>query len=151
MSLYQHKPHPHKPRNVNEAHDEQLTFGQRIADSVAATVGSWPFIIIQSVLLATWIIINIIAFSLRWDPYPFILLNLMLSFQAAYTGPFVLMSSNRQAAKDRLAAENDYQINLKGEEETRQLIQHLYEQDKELLIQSKILGDIFDLLRREKS
>jgi uncharacterized membrane protein len=88
----------------------------RIADAVAASVGSWPFIPTQSVLLALWIITN--GFLLRdwigqkpFDPYPFILLNLVLSFQAAYTGPVVLMSQNRQAARDRDEAEHDHEVN----------------------------------------
>ena len=92
------------------------TPGERIADTVAARVGSWPFILVQSTLLALWIIGN--AFIIRdwlngkpFDPYPFILLNLMLSFQAAYTGPFVMMSQNRQAARDRDEAEHDYKVN----------------------------------------
>jgi|SRR5579872_20474 len=151
MRLFEHKPHRYRIKNLNEVHDDQLTFGQRIADNVASTVGSWPFIIIQSALLASWIVINIVAFTLRWDPYPFILLNLMLSFQAAYTGPFVLMSSNRQAAKDRLMAEHDYQINMKGEEETRQLIQHLYEQDAELLKQTNMLIDLLQHTKGNQS
>lgn len=75
--------------------------GDKIADQVAATVGSWRFIIIQSTLLLIWLILNITGIVFRWDPYPFILLNLALSFQAAYTGPVVMMSQNRQAARDR--------------------------------------------------
>ncbi|MGH2696687.1 MAG: DUF1003 domain-containing protein, partial [Actinomycetota bacterium] len=84
-------------------HIDRRTPGERVADSVAATVGSWPFIIVQSVLLAVWIVANAIVIG-SWvagrpfDPYPFILLNLVLSFQAAYTGPVVMMSQNRQAA-----------------------------------------------------
>src|SRR5256885_4423628 len=70
---------------------EQLTLGQRIADTVAATMGSWPFIIIQSVILAAWIVLNVTAYMQQWDPYPFILLNLALSFQAAYAAPFIMM------------------------------------------------------------
>lgn len=147
MALFEHTPHKYKPRNVNQLHDDQLTFGQRVADKVASTVGSWPFIIIQSVLLALWILLNTIAFIMHWDGYPYILLNLMLSFQAAYTGPFVLMSSNRQAAKDRLTAEHDYQINMKGEEEIRQLLQHLDAQDHELLKHTDML---IDLIRHVK-
>jgi uncharacterized membrane protein len=92
------------------------TVGERIADTVAARVGSWPFIIVQTTLLALWIIGN--GFLIRdwlsgkpFDPYPFILLNLMLSFQAAYTGPFVMMSQNRQSARDRDEAEHDYGVN----------------------------------------
>jgi uncharacterized membrane protein len=76
--------------------------GAKIADKVADTVGSWRFILIQSAFLAAWIIFNSLAFTYHWDGPPFILLNLMLSFQAAFTGPFVMMSQNRQAQKDRL-------------------------------------------------
>ncbi len=103
--------HDHPPViNVNEAADEQMTLGQKVADKVAATVGSWPFIITQSIILASWIILNTIAWIYKWDPYPYILLNLALSFQAAYAAPFVMMSQNRQSEKDRLTAQNDYTI-----------------------------------------
>ena len=84
--------------------------GDKIADKVTAAIGSWRFIIIQSTLLFFWLIFNIVGiFGLRWDPMPFILLNLMLSFQAAYTGPVVMMSQNRQAAKDRLRDDTEAQ------------------------------------------
>ena len=84
-------------RNVNEVDQERLTFGQRIADTVADTMGSWPFIITQTTILAIWITLNATAWINHWDPYPFILLNLTLSFQAAYAAPFIMMSQNRQA------------------------------------------------------
>ncbi len=102
-------------RNVNEVEEERLTLGQRVADTVADTIGSWPFIIIQTCILFIWIVLNVTAWINRWDPYPFILLNLMLSFQAAYAGPVIMMSQNRQSAKDRLAAEIDHQVNTKAE------------------------------------
>src|SRR5262245_52605660 len=92
-------------RNLNELVDERLTPGQRIADAVARNMGSWRFIIIQSCLLASWVAVNAAAWSQHWDPYPFILLNLALSFQAAYAAPIIMMSQNRQEAKDRLRAE----------------------------------------------
>jgi uncharacterized membrane protein len=100
---------------VNVRHLEERTLGERVADGVAAGVGSWPFIITQSILFIMWVLTNafIIADWLGgepFDPYPFILLNLVLSFQAAYTGPVVMMSQNRQAAKDRDEAEHDYRI-----------------------------------------
>jgi len=83
---------------------------------VAETVGSWRFIIIQSILLTLWILFNILAVIKHWDPYPFILLNLMLSFQAAYTAPIIMMmSQNRQSDMDRERAEHDYQVNVKAE------------------------------------
>ena len=94
---------------------EQPNLGARIADHVAATMGSWPFIIVQSVMLIAWMTLNITAWINHWDPYPFILLNLALSFQAAYAAPFIMMSQNRQADIDRLAAKRDYEINIKAE------------------------------------
>ncbi len=100
-----------------------FTLGQRVADRIAAVVGSWRFVIIQSVILVGWIIVNAVAWGERWDPYPFILLNLMLSFQAAYTAPVILMSQNRQAEIDRQTQINDYEINLKAELEI-ELLHH---------------------------
>lgn len=104
---------------VNVAHFEGRSSGERIADAVAARVGSWPFIVIQSTLLMLWIVYNAyVAVRLLnhkgFDPFPFILLNLMLSFQAAYTGPVVMMSQNRRASKDRDMAEHDYAINQRS-------------------------------------
>jgi len=96
-------------------------------------MGSWPFIIIQSMILAAWLAFNAIAWAYRWDPYPFILLNLALSFQAAYAAPIIMMSQNRQAAKDRLDAENDYNINVKAEEEVKSIMQHLEQQDEMMI------------------
>jgi uncharacterized membrane protein len=103
-------------RDVNQLHYGSLTFGQRVADGVAAIMGSWRFIILQSVILAAWIVLNVTELVWRaWDPYPFILLNLLLSFQAAYAAPIIMMSQNRQAAKDRLQADLDLQTDLKAE------------------------------------
>ena len=99
--------------------------GQRIADKVAEVVGSWRFIIIQSSLLALWILLNVVGYIQHWDPYPFILLNLALSFQAAYTAPIIMMSQNRQAVIDRLSAKQDYTVNLKAELEIELLHQKL--------------------------
>lgn len=151
MSLYQHKPHPHKTRNLNDMHSERMTIGQKIADKVASGMGSWKFIIIQTIIVTVWIVMNVWILLHPFDPYPLILLNLVFSTQAAYASPLILMSQNRQSAKDRLTAENDYQINLKGEEETRQLIQHLYEQDKELLKQTNMLIDLIQHTKGKKS
>ena len=99
--------------------------GDQIADWVAATMGSWVFIITQSVILVIWIILNVTAYVEHWDPYPFILLNLALSFQAAYAAPFIMMSQNRQAAIDRAAATTDYEINAKAELEIELLHQKI--------------------------
>lgn len=93
----------------------RLTRGAVLADWVAGTVGSWRFIIIQSILLGIWITLNMMAFIYHWDPYPFILLNLALSFQAAYAAPIIMMSQNRQSEIDRRHAEHDYRINVKAE------------------------------------
>jgi uncharacterized membrane protein len=95
--------------------------GQRIADGVARIVGSWRFILIQSAVLAVWIALNATAYVARWDPYPFILLNLVLSFQAAYTAPIIMMSQNRLSEVDRRHAESDYRINVKAELEIEAL------------------------------
>jgi uncharacterized membrane protein len=126
--------HDHPPIvNVNEVADEQLALGQRIADGVAATMGSWRFIIIQSCILTAWLILNSVAWINHWDTYPFILLNLALSFEAAYSAPIIMMSQNRQAAKDRLMAESDYHCNTKGEVEVRNIMEHLDHQDVVIL------------------
>lgn len=91
------------------------TRGQRLADGVAATIGSWRFIIFQSTAIVIWITGNVLTGPHAWDPYPFILLNLLLSFQAAYTAPAIMMSQNRQSEMDRRHAESDYEINVKAE------------------------------------
>ena len=127
----------------------QLTVGQRIADAVAAGMGSWRFIIIQSVILAIWVALNVTAYVQRWDPYPFILLNLALSFQAAYAAPFIMMSQNRQQDIDRQAAEHDYQVNIKAELEIELLhekIDKLREQEVVQLTQA--VSDLTSLLQQ---
>src|SRR5487761_1962603 len=123
------------------AHD--LTVGQKIADWVAATMGSWNFIIIQSALLTVWIVLNVTAFVQRWDPYPFILLNLALSFQAAYAAPFIMMSQNRQQDIDRKEEENDHQINIKAELEIELLHQKIDQlREKEVLSLTEAVSDL---------
>jgi uncharacterized membrane protein len=92
-----------------------LTRGQRLADGVAATIGSWRFIALQSTAIVLWIAGNALVGANAWDPYPFILLNLLLSFQAAYTAPAIMMSQNRQSELDRRHAQTDYEINVKAE------------------------------------
>ena len=129
---FKHDRHP-AVVDINQIADERLSVGDRVADAVASGVGSWPFIITQSVLLALWLVLNSVAWIQHWDPYPFILLNLALSFQAAYAAPFVMMSQNRQATKDRLTAENDYKTDTKGEEEIRHIMEHLDHQDQIIL------------------
>ena len=104
-----------KPARFDVRQVRLPTRGALLADWVAKTVGSWRFIIIQSVLLGIWIILNLIVIIDHWDPYPFILLNLVLSFQAAYAAPIIMMSQNRQSEIDRRHAEHDYRINVKAE------------------------------------
>ena len=134
--------HKHGPvRNVNEAAEQSMTFGARASDAFAATMGSWTFIIIQSVILVIWVVLNITAYIEHWDPYPFILLNLALSLEAAYAAPIIMMSQNRQADKDRLAAEEDYHINTKAEEELKAVMHHLEQQDEMMLDMLRRLED----------
>jgi uncharacterized membrane protein len=137
---YRHD-HP-RVRNVIAEHEVARSLGQRIADRVAMVVGSWTFIIVQSVLLVVWMAVNVYLmakassdpdFLTSWDPYPFILLNLVLSFQAAYTGPVVMMSQNRQNEKDRMMAQSDFEVNRKAEEEIEVIMKHLAHQDKLIL------------------
>jgi uncharacterized membrane protein len=114
-----------KWKNWHARHASELTTGQRIADAVAATMGSWSFIIVQSVILTVWIVLNLMAWIQHWDPYPFILLNLALSFQAAYAAPFIMISQNRQADRDRHQAEEDYRTNVEAERRIEELQKRL--------------------------
>lgn len=130
--------HDHAPVvNVNDLASEKLTLGQKVADMVAAGMGSWRFIIIQAMVLTAWIVYNSIqlfyAHLGQFDPYPFILLNLALSFQAGFAAPFIMISQNRQTEKDRLTAQNDYLMDIKGEEEIRHIMEHLDHQDQLIL------------------
>jgi CRP/FNR family cyclic AMP-dependent transcriptional regulator len=108
-------------RNPNEVIEEQLTFGQRVADSVARFGGSWAFIISFGIVLAAWVVVNVGLATRAWDPYPFILLNLFLSMLAAIQAPVIMMSQNRQDTKDRLRSELDFSVNRKAEGEIIQL------------------------------
>jgi uncharacterized membrane protein len=131
-------------------HDD-LTIGQRVADRVAATMGSWPFIIVQTGILFVWIVLNVTAYVEKWDPYPFILLNLALSFQAAYAAPFIMMSQNRQQDIDRKEAENDHQINIKAELEIELLHQKVDElREKEVLMLTQAVKDLTALLTKNQ-
>ena len=118
--------HDHPPiRDVIAAFEAQKTVGHRAADRVVRVMGSWRFVIIQSIILVFWVILNFPAWVQRWDPYPFILMNLFLSLQAAYTAPMILMSQNRDAERDRMVAANDYEINQTAEKELRIVLAHL--------------------------
>jgi uncharacterized membrane protein len=116
------KEHEVLSRNVNVEFERKLTLGERMADSLATYAGSWRFIIIFMLVLLVWIVVNTVVLIQRpFDPYPFILLNLVLSCIAAIQAPVIMMSQNRQEAKDRLRSEYDYRVNLKAELEIRQL------------------------------
>jgi uncharacterized membrane protein len=129
-----------------------LTLGQRVADKVAATMGSWKFIIIQSIILLVWIVLNIAAYVEHWDPYPFILLNLALSFQAAYAAPFIMMSQNRQQEIDRQAAMDDYQINIKAELEIELLHNKIDElRQTEVLHLTEVVHQLADMLQKAEA
>ena len=112
-------------RDVNAAFSERLTLGQRLADKVAEFGGSWSFIISFSLALAAWAGLNTLVLAHPFDPYPFIFLNLILSMVAAIQAPIIMMSQNRQAARDRLDAAHDYEINLKAEIEIMALQEKL--------------------------
>lgn len=144
--------------NIEESFGERFTLGQRIADKIATFGGSWTFILTFFFLLLCWISINVVAFSKQpFDPYPFILLNLILSCLAAIQAPVIMMSQNRKEAKDRVRNEHDYKINLKAELEIRLLhkkLNHLMiHQNKKLLeiqeLQADYLEDISNRLNKE--
>jgi uncharacterized membrane protein len=118
----------HVARDVNSLLQEQQTFGERLADRVAQLGGSWAFIMIFTGMLIAWVVVNTVVlarFGGGFDPYPYIFLNLILSMVAALQAPVILMSQNRQAARDRLAASLDYEINLKAEVEIMALHEKL--------------------------
>lgn len=145
-------------RNINPEFDRKLSFGQRLADRVADFGGSWRFIIIFLATLLIWIAINSMFLLRRpFDPYPYILLNLVLSCIAAIQAPVIMMSQNRQEDKDRLRADHDYQVNLKAEIEIRQLhikldqlINHSWERLLEIQkIQIDLMEDMADKDRKD--
>jgi uncharacterized membrane protein len=115
-------------RDVNALQEERTTFGQHAADVLAEKAGSWTFILSFLAVLGLWITLNIVVLVHRWDPYPFILLNLVLSCLAAIQAPIIMMSQQRQATRDRLQAESDYQVNVKAEI----LLEHLTKEIEEI-------------------
>jgi uncharacterized membrane protein len=120
-----------------------LRRGQRLADQVASTIGSWRFILFQSSAIAMWITGNVLVGDKAWDPYPFILLNLLLSFQAAYTAPAIMMSQNRQSELDRKHAQTDYEINVKAELEIELLHEKIdLLKEQELLALTEAVRDL---------
>lgn len=102
-----------------------MRFGQRLADSVATGMGSWRFIIIQTLIVILWMALNVVAYFGHWDPYPYILLNLVFSTQAAYAAPIIMMAQNRQNDRDRAQADADYRTNCEAKEEIEELQKRL--------------------------
>ena len=122
--------HNHPPvRELSEIDPGPSTYGEKFADWVYKNLGSWKFILIQSILVAVWIILNASAYMRPWDPYPFIFMNLIFSLQSAYTASLILMSQNRQ---DRLKAHNDYLMNLRAEEESKAVLDNFAAQNRAL-------------------
>jgi len=120
----------------------KLLLGQKLADKITRIVGSWTFLIVQSVLLIFWVALNVIAWKYRWDPYPFIFLNLALSFQAAYTAPIILMSENREIDRGRKKSIADLATDRKAEREISQIQMHLFRLEQEKIDQIlKILNE----------
>ena len=147
--------------NVVQDYSEQMTLGQKLADKVASFGGSWVFISIFACVMVIWILLNsfiLLKLNSSFDPYPYILLNLVLSMLAAIQAPIILMSQNRQAYKDRLSAEHDYEVNLKSELEIIALHEKVdslkQEQWKELISiqeeQLKLLGQLVEDLKKDK-
>jgi uncharacterized membrane protein len=114
-----------EPKTWHDTHKASSTFGQRLADSVANGMGSWRFIIIQTLIVAAWMILNVVAFVHHWDVYPYILLNLLFSTQAAYAAPIIMMAQNRQSERDRAQANSDYRTNVAAKKEIEQLMERL--------------------------
>lgn len=128
----------------HDRHRESLNFGQRLADKVANGMGSWKFIIIQTVFVALWMGLNVIGFLYHWDAYPFILLNLLFSTQAAYAAPIIMMAQNRQNERDRAQAHADYQTNVEAKLEIEAL------QKKLNAIEVEKLNKIIEMLEEMK-
>jgi uncharacterized membrane protein len=133
-----------KSANWHQKHVQSYTLGDKIADKVASGMGSWRFIIWQSIFVVLWMIANIIGFVRHWDAYPFILLNLIFSTQAAYAAPIIMMSQNRQNARDRIKAEEDYTVNQEAKKEIEALQLHLNK------IEVEKLDHIIELLKELK-
>jgi len=104
-----------------QKHNDSLTFGERLADSVANGMGSWRFIIIQTIIVALWMALNVVAIIYHWDPYPYILLNLLFSTQAAYAAPIIMMAQNRQNDRDRVKADEDFKTNVEAKKDIEDL------------------------------
>lgn len=128
----------------HQVHTDNLNFWQRLSDGVANSMGSWRFIIIQTIIVILWMMLNVIWWFFHWDVYPFILLNLLFSTQAAYAAPIIMMAQNRQSERDRANAEADYTTNLEAKKEIEAL------QRKLESIELEKLDKIIHLLEAKK-
>lgn len=135
-------------KNWHQKHEEQSTLGQRIADGVAYVMGSWRFIIIQTVFVLLWMSFNIFGWINHWDAYPFILLNLLFSTQAAYAAPIIMMAQNRQNERDRYHANEDFETNVKAKQEIEDMQKALARIENEKL--DAIMKQLADLQSRVK-
>jgi uncharacterized membrane protein len=136
-------------KNWHDEHIEKSTFGERLADRVAEGMGSWKFIVIQSTIVVIWMGLNVIGFIHHWDAYPFILLNLLFSTQAAYAAPIIMMSQNRQSERDRIQAQADYETNTEAKLEIEALQKMLNKIEVEKL--DKIITMLEELKKNRAS
>src|SRR5258708_3862434 len=126
--------HDHPPvRDLNRDVDRKLTFADRVAADFARLVGSWIFVLAQVGLMLLWVVLNLVGFIRHWDAYPFLFLNFVFSLEAAIWVSVVLMTLNSMADRDRMRAQNEYELNVKAEEELKALMNHLMHQDEILL------------------
>jgi uncharacterized membrane protein len=150
-SLHQHET---VSENVEAEYSERATVGERLADRIASFGGSWTFILSFAAVLTAWIVLNSLGSGEHFDPFPYILLNLVLSCLAAVQAPVIMMSQNRQEAKDRSRSEHDYKVNLKAELEIRHLhekIDHLLRHQWERLVEiQQIQIDLLEELRSRR-
>ena len=137
-----------KNKNWHQEHIESLTFAQRLADKVANGMGSWRFIIWQSILVVLWMSLNVVGFCYHWDVYPFILLNLLFSTQAAYAAPIIMMAQNRQNERDRAQAKADYQTNIDAKLEIEALQKQLNKMEVEKL--DKVIAMLEEMRKERK-
>src|ERR1700744_11606 len=135
----------HKQKSWHQHHSESMTFGQKLADSVATGMGSWRFIIWQTIVVIVWMTLNVIGFVYHWDVYPYILLNLVFSTQAAYAAPIIMMAQNRAGDRDRAQADADYRTNCEAKIEIEELQKRLND------IEAEKLDKILELLQEMKS
>ena len=126
--------HDHPPvRDLNRDVERRLTFADRVADDFSRLVGSWPFVLAQVGIIVVWILLNALKLIGHWDPYPFGFLSVVVGIEIAIWVSLVLMSLNRMADRDRLRAQQEYELNVKAEEELKALMNHLMHQDEILL------------------